>query len=438
MTASRTTKHRGVAALIAPLLVTAGWTVQPDGASAAGVPASHAPRAVAADLQDDTDALAAAGAIGVVASATGPRLRWSGAAGVRSIDAGTPARAGDVVRVGSVTKSMVATLALQEVQRSRWRLSTTVGEVLPRLMARHGSITLEQLLSHRSGLPDYLGPILASATTNAELLEVLSMRYTNWELVHSALSQPRLFRPGTAFSYSNTNYVVLGLMLSKVTQKPLARLLTKRIFGPARMTSASFARTRWRSRPPHLSEYAMFERPYNLDRTSPTLFSAAGAVVASTRDVDRFYRALFTGRLLRADLVRSMATPRSTGPLSYGLGIYAVTDPCPGPKGGVKPLYGHDGATFGTQTLAFTSADGTRQASIAWTGRQYVAAPTTAEPANDFLVDAFVASCPRPVPAGATRADEADERPGADRWPSLASVDLADPRVTRFAAGSNR
>lgn len=366
------------------------------------------------------DAVADAGAVGVVGAVRGPGTRWSGAAGVRSIDAAVPARGADRARVGSVTKSMIATLALQEVQAHRWTLSTTVEQVWPGLLPGHGQVTLEQLLSHRSGAPEYLTPVIESAQTPAQLVTILSGRYTDRRLVRAALTQGWEFPPGTQFSYSNTNYLVIGLMLTRANHRSLGALLERRVFRPAHMRSAVFPTRSWPAARA-LSGYALFERPYNLDRTSPTLLTAAGAVVANTGDLDRFYRALLTGRLLRADLVRSMIRPRSTGTLAYGLGIYAVADPCPTRSGGAQLLYGHDGATFGTQTLAFTSADGTRQTSIAWTGRSYLEESPTSALAQQFLVDAFTATCPRPVTSSAKKstARELAELPAADRLAPL-------------------
>lgn len=409
-----------VAASLVAVAATAAVSTTATAASSPTVP-SAAPdtRAAAADrLQADLTAVAAAGAIGVVGAnraATGPS--WRGAAGVRSIDAATPARPSDTVRVGSVTKAMISTLAMQEVDRKRWTLSTTVGEVLPGLLPGHGKVTLEQLLSHRSGLPDFIAPLVGDPSTDPEgFFAALDRRYTDRQLVAAALGQTWLFTPGSAFSYSNTNYVVVGMMLAAVTHRSVGSLLQQRVFAPAGMTSATFPTTGPAFRGPHLTDYALFSRPYNLDDTSSTLFSSAGAVVASASDISSFYRALFAGRLVSPASVRAMVSPRTTTPLVYGLGIYAVGDPCPAADGSPQALYGHDGATFGTSTVVFTSADGTRQASIAWGGRQFIANPPTSRAANDFLVDAFTASCPRPVPAGApgVRAQAADPLPRLD------------------------
>ncbi|MGL5852946.1 MAG: serine hydrolase domain-containing protein, partial [Phycicoccus sp.] len=124
-------------------------------------PASAAPAAVSSagtdQLDASLDALTAAGAVGAVGYSRGAdRSTWAGAAGVRTIDGAQPARPGDKARVASVTKAMVATLAMQEVDAGRWTLQTTVGEVLPGLIPEQEDITLDQLLSHRSGLPDYV------------------------------------------------------------------------------------------------------------------------------------------------------------------------------------------------------------------------------------------------------------------------------------------
>ena len=411
MTNRTTTRRRVTAALVATALAApaAAVTTAVTTASATAVTASSvgatAPaqadlRRVAEErLRTRLEAVTEAGAVGAVGYSRGARGRaWSGAAGVRTIDGAQPARAGDTARVASVTKAMVATLAMQEVDRGRWTLDTSVGDVLPGLLPGHDEVTLEQLLSHRSGLPDHIQAILAGAGDTKEFLAAINRDRTDRQLVAAALTQPWLFEPGTDFSYSNTNYVVVGLMLQRAAKRSIRALLEQRVFSPARMTSARFPTTGPAfAGPRHITDYAIVERPYNLDEHSSTIFSPAGAVVASARDISSFYRALFAGRLVsRASLTR-MLEPR-TPEAGYGLGIYLAGDPCPGPDGEPQLLYGHDGAAFGTVTFVFSSADGTRQASVAFGGRQYVDQPPTVTAANDFLVDAFTSTCPRSVP----------------------------------------
>jgi CubicO group peptidase (beta-lactamase class C family) len=112
-----------------------------------------------------------------------------------------------------------------------------VAQVLPGLLpAPYGKVTLAQLLSHTSGMPDFDEAYAAESPDMASLLKVVSRPRTNPELVAKALTQKWQFTPGTKFAYSNTNYVVVGMMLEKATGQQLAQLLAKRVFAPAGMT----------------------------------------------------------------------------------------------------------------------------------------------------------------------------------------------------------
>ncbi|MET0692716.1 MAG: serine hydrolase domain-containing protein, partial [Propionibacteriaceae bacterium] len=350
-----------------------------------------------AALQSALDDVTAGDGVGAVAQVKGPQGSWSSASGVRRLSGRAPAaRAGDQVRIASVTKSMVATLVLQEVQRGRWKLTTRVDQVLPGLLPGHGNVTLAQLLSHRSGLPDFAGVLVAGAVNGPALVDAVSVRYTDRQLVTAALTLPWTFAPGTSFGYSNTNYVVLGMMLAKVNHRSLSTLLERRVFKPARMTDSSFPRTA-RIRGAHLTEYAIVDKPYSLKTFEPSFFSSAGAVVSTARDVNRFYAALLQGKLVKRSLVQKMITPLTDEPLAYGLGVYALPDPCPTKSGGQQLVYGHDGASFGTLTIALSSPDARRQVTVAVTGRSFVVGATP-PPYIEFAYEALAATCPRPVP----------------------------------------
>jgi D-alanyl-D-alanine carboxypeptidase len=373
-----------------------------------------------AGLQRALDAVTAGDGVGAVAEVVGPGRKWSSASGVRRLSGRQPAaRAGDRVRIASVTKSMVATLALQEVERGRWTLSTRVRDVLPGLLPGHGNVSLAQLLSHRSGLPDYLPALVADAESTEDVLDELSTRRTDRELVRLALTLPWSFEPGESFGYSNTNYVVVGLMLAEVNHRSVGSLLERRVFRPARMTDSSFPRTA-KVRGPHLREYAKFEDSYtSLASFEPSVFSSAGAVVSTARDVNRFYAALSTGRLLRPGLVRQMRQPRSTEPLVYGLGIYSLPDPCPTADGKEQLVYGHDGASFGTFTVSLSSPDGRRQVTVAMTGRDFNV--LGADPAlGEFAYLALLASCPTAPDASRQRVARAGAVPAP--WLDLAAT----------------
>ncbi len=348
-------------------------------------------------LQEALDVFTAEYGVAAVAEVVGPNGHWAGASGVRRLDPNPrPARPQDQFRIASLTKPMVATLALQEVARRRWSLSTTVDSVLPGLLPGHDPITVEQLLSHRSGLPEYLTPIIGGAASPQQAVDLVSVPRTDHELIGYALAQPWAFEPGTAFGYSNTNYVVVAMMLAALNRRPVADLIRDRIFRPARMHHSSYP-----SGPgitgAHLSEYAIFDRPYTLDTFDPSLFSSAGAVVSTTEDLNRFWRALATGRLLPRSLVDTMTTPLTAGTLPYGLGTFTAPDPCSVSEAGDHIVFGHDGLSFGTHTLSMTSRDGQRRFTVATTGRSF-AAGATPVPFEQFFAAAFTATCPATHP----------------------------------------
>ncbi|AKU18327.1 serine hydrolase domain-containing protein [Luteipulveratus mongoliensis] len=351
-----------------------------------------------APLQTYLDEMTRDGAVAVVARAQGPHVRWAGSAGVRQRGTQREARPGDQFRVGSVTKTMVATLALQEIQRGHWTLSTTVDQVLPGLLPGHGDVTLEQLLSHRSGLPDGLIPMISSkmhGDSDAAFVAALGEPATAQEFVAAGLTQPWSFPSGTDYAYSNSNYIVVGMMLQKATGQPVKKLLERRVFWPAGMHETTFP-TRPGLRRTGLVESGRFAEGWlSLAGQDPTQFGAAGAVVSTTRDLNAFTSALMSGRLVRKSLVDQMVRPRSSAPdVEYGLGIYRLPDPCTKKGQPQQYVYGHDGATFGTYAIAFTSADGRRQISAGWTGRHFTD-PTGKQPfdINPWALAALQKTC---------------------------------------------
>ena len=382
-------------------------------------------------LQQALDAIVApnipGSAVGAVAEVRGAMGTWTSSSGWADLETGARAESTDQFRAASNTKPMVSVLALQEVEAGRWTLQTTVDEVLPGLLGDHGTVTLAQLLSHTSGLPDFDAAYAERATDIPALFAIISEPRTNKELVATALTQPWLFPPGTKFSYSNTNYVVVGMMLQKATGQKLRDLLSTRVFAPTGMRDTFYAASpTWPAR--HLTEYAVADKPYPLNTFDPTLFGPAGAVTTTARDLTLFYRALITGKLLKPATLQTMATPPLKGD-TYGLGLLYAGDACPGPDGRQGVVVGHTGASFGTLSFAFTSPDGVRQVTLAFNGRDYL---QDSQKFNDFLVAALAATCttpfaaplvPGPAPtAGATAGTSAHD--GAFPVPDVVGVPL--------------
>ncbi|MFI6425675.1 serine hydrolase domain-containing protein [Promicromonospora sp. NPDC050880] len=340
-----------------------------------------------AELDAALDALVADGAIAVTARVETASGTWSGAAGTREREGRAPARERDRFRVASNTKPMIATLVMQEVEKGTWTLDTPVEDVLPGVMP--AGVTIEQLLSHRSGAPTATDWILTSRVTDPtsldEVFAVMGQEVTDADHVEALQSAPWMNEPGAGFSYSNAGYVVLGMMLEEVTGRSVESLLRHRVFAPAGMWQSAYPDDPGAWGPfLHESAYTGPEGAgwYDLDHWDPSLFAAAGAVTSTTEDLADFTEALVTGRLVDQETAADMLEPRTVGQdvfPDYGLGVYRVPDPCePGAW-----LYGHDGASYGTQSINLTSPDGARQVVIGITGRDLAYPYYTDEPLYD-------------------------------------------------------
>jgi D-alanyl-D-alanine carboxypeptidase len=278
--------------------------------------------------------------------------------GYDDLETKRPMSVGDRFRIGSVTKSFIATIVLQLVDEGKLSLDDSVEEWLPGLVPNGSAITIRFLLSHRSGLFDYVADkrILAPYVKGN-----VDHVWTPLQIVRMATKHKPLFAPGAPGkqSYSNTGYIVLGLVIEKATGHSLAQELKARIFRPLRLEDTSFpASPRIAGR--HAHGYTKVLGPTLTDITeiSPSLFGAAGGIWSTPADVARFYRALFQGRLLPKPLVSEMESRegRAAGhaDLLYGLGLYRQPLSC-------SFVWGHNGDTPGYDFNAFGSADGVHQ-----------------------------------------------------------------------------
>ena len=263
----------------------------------------------------------------------------------------------DKVRIGSITKTFVAVVALQLVAADQIGLDDTVETRLPGLLPSAGQVTVRQLLNHTSGIPDYLDQIsqMYASQPGSVLL--------HWEpsqLVGLVASKSLLFAPGTSFSYSNTDYILIGMIIQRVTGQPLAHEIQARILDPLELRHSSFPTDDTNVPAPAASGYVQGPGGTPLDVTAfnPSAVWAAGAMISTLEDTADFYRTLLTGGLLPAEQLNQMLTYVAAGGFAYGLGIFQVATPC-------GPAIGHNGAVLGYVTDVFTSPDGKRQVSLA-------------------------------------------------------------------------
>lgn len=257
------------------------------------------------------------------------------AAGLADLPADRTMRPDDQFRVGSVTKTVVATVVLQLVSENKLALDQPIAGLLPEPVPNADQITVRELLDHTSGLFDY------SYTPGFDA----GADYTPAQLIAMGVEHSPYFAPGTGFYYSSTNYIVLGEIVRHVTGHTIQDEVQTRVIHALHLSGTTFP-TATTIAPRQARGYS-FATPLPsrsgpaLDVTTRVSASAAGAaagMVSTGDDVDRFLRALLGGRLIPQSLLGQMKqpTPGSDGfftgagapEISYGLGLIVVSTPC--------------------------------------------------------------------------------------------------------------
>jgi D-alanyl-D-alanine carboxypeptidase len=270
------------------------------------------------------------------------------------------------MRVASVTKAFTGAVLLRLVERGRISLNTTVGEVRPEMDPTWHPITLRQLAYHTSGLPNYTATPAFQAYFGGHLKDYMSPQ----EIVAFGASEPLEFTPGTRYEYSNTDNIVMALMAETVTGRPFKRLLSTLVLKPLRLTDTSFS-PKTPLPKPFIRGYAFDGpgAPYEdlSEELNPSGTWAAGMIVSSPRDLNRFARAWGGGSLLTSAKMRRAQTaflpaftggePPGPGQNRGGLTLYRYATPC-----GV--VLGHSGNFPGYTQWIASSPDGSRSAAV--------------------------------------------------------------------------
>jgi D-alanyl-D-alanine carboxypeptidase len=378
------------------------------------VPAGAAVAApTGADLQQKLEAVHAAGMPGVFAEVRDGHRTWTPAAGVIDVRTGRPVRDGLQHRVGSITKTFVATTVLQLVGEGRVRLDAPISRYLPRLVPGEvgDRVTVRTLLNHTSGIGNYTNVLFQNPVE--DLVRVGQTRYTPEELVRIGLGAPPT--PAGIYSYSNTNYILAGLIVEKVTGRSYESEVTRRILRPLRLTDTYFEGDQPVIRGPHMHAYVPWVDGELRDFTRYRMSWAwaAGEIVSTARDLNDFYRALLTGKLLKPRLLAEMQTtvpmvPEAPEAGGYGLGLYSVQLPC-------GTFWGHDGGTIGHVTVSWHSPDGQRQMTYAQSMAYYQTSPTEPHPIDVAAFEFYLTALCDDEAAATTRAGLDPSRVMVDR-----------------------
>ena len=421
---ARTRVVRGVTAIAATLAVTlaqAPAAAAPDGPRSAVPPrAAHGPAGAPFDpakLRATLDAAHDAGTYGLFSSVRDGRVRWEGASGVADVRTERPVTAGMRQRVGGITMTFLATAILQQVEKERIDLDAPVNRYLPGLIPGEPGeqTTVRMLLNHTSGIGDYIASAFPSLTElSPESLDARRFRRLPPEqLVKWGLKAPRTGIPGERWSYSNTNYVIAGLILEKVTGTRAEEYISRNVIAEAGLRDTYFPSSAWVFGPhPRMYEslYQRVDPPRDYSVYDMSWAWTAGALVSTPRDLNRFYRALLTGELIGDEALvqmkRAVAVEDEEGDflLNYGLGLYAISLPC-------GTFWGHDGSVFGAAAQSLSTEDGSRQMSIALNLTRYQQLDAEGNPAphpidnalGAYIVEALCGGRAAPTSAGADR-----------------------------------
>ncbi|MER5930931.1 serine hydrolase domain-containing protein [Streptomyces sp. NPDC002054] len=329
-------------------------------------------------------AVTRSGAPGMVVEVHDDRGTWFGSAGVSDTGTGQQRRPSEQFRIGSTTKAFTATVVLQLAAEGRLSLDDTVEHWLPGLVTGNGydgrAITVRQLLNHTSGIFNYGNdPKFFEQGIGEAWYQHRHDTHAPERLVEIGLATPPPFAPGEAFLYSNTNYFLAALIVEKATDRTFGEELSRRICHPLQLSGTYLPGTEAKIRGPHPRHYSTLfssdAEPEIHDATemNQSFAWAAGGIVSTTGDLQRFFSALLGGDLLPADQQQEMfTTVETTGPVPwipgtrYGLGVFSQTLPS-----GVT-VWGNAGATYGSWTYAVGSRDGkhllTSQVNGDWSG----------------------------------------------------------------------
>ena len=265
----------------------------------------------------------------------------------------------DHMRIASVAKAFSGAVALNLIQAGRLRLDDTIAQRLPGMPELWGPVSVRQLLNHTSGLPDY-----TKSKGFARQAEKDPRGYVSpAKIISWVRNAPLEFVPGYDYEYSNTDNIVIGLIVEAVTGQPYGQALEGIVFGPAGLSQTSFP-TAPALPKPFIHGYVVEpgEPPVDVSSfLSPSGAWASGAIVSTPRDLNAFIRSYLGLKFFGAPLQREQmgffpggqSSPPGPGQNSAGLALFSYKTKC-------GTVYGHTGNFPGYVQWAAATADGTR------------------------------------------------------------------------------
>ncbi|GAB2952279.1 serine hydrolase domain-containing protein [Micromonospora polyrhachis] len=312
-------------------------------------------------IQDIVDS----GFVGVQLRVNDERGEWVGSAGAAELGGDEKPPPNGHHRIGSNTKTFIATLVLQLVAEGKIGLDDPAANHLPEF-GLDERITVRMLLQHTSGVFNFTGEFYEDGTvvpgiiwSGQEWVDNRFKTYQPEELVRLALSKPARFEPGADWSYSNTNYVLARLLIEKVTGRSYAEEMQRLILEPLGLRDTVAPTTESEISEPHAHAYYRYEeegqeKTVDVTQQNPSWISSGGDMISTTQDLHTFISALMAGKLLPPPLLAEMCDPHPK--VGYGLGVF-VQDT--GPNNG-GTIITHNGGISGHAALMYSTPDGSK------------------------------------------------------------------------------
>ncbi|AGP38254.1 hypothetical protein BE04_38965 [Sorangium cellulosum] len=306
--------------------------------------------ALAVELQAALDAAIGAQRLpGAAAAVDVGGCSFRGAAGMADVATGTPMDPGDLFRAGSITKTFISTLVLMLRADGDLSLEDDVSSYVPGVPGGD-RITIRQILNHTSGLFNYTETHGFLSAVEADPTRVWAPE----ELIAFSAREPPCFEPGRGFEYSNTNYIVAGLIVEAVSGKPTVELLRTRILEPAGLAN-TYLDGAEPAVPGLVRGYGSYDGEL-VDTTSavdPSSAWTSGGLVSNTDDLTTFFVRLLDGGLLGpaelADMTAGVGAEEADL-LEYGLGLAQRSSP-------VGITHGHGGSMWGFVSASFYAVE---------------------------------------------------------------------------------
>jgi CubicO group peptidase (beta-lactamase class C family) len=253
--------------------------------------------------------------MGTVLVARGEKVLFSKGYGSANLEWNVPNTPAGKFRLGSITKQFTSASILLLEERGKLSVNDPVSKYFPNAPATWDKITLFNLLTHTSGIPDY--------TNQPEYRKLQTLPTTAEQIVLRVKDKPLDFEPGEKYKYDNTGYVLLGYIIEKITGESYAKFLQDNLFTPAGMADSGYD-SPVSIIPNRASGYVMnakdqFENAAYLDMTVP---HAAGALYSTTGDLLKWEQALFGGKILKPESLVKMTTPFKN---NYAFGLIVRT-----------------------------------------------------------------------------------------------------------------